>query len=202
MSFEINPCRAVRKKVDISGCDINNMNELCYGISRAYGDVYGPEVRKKLDMQCAELISEKKCSNGDDLCYMKRPSPPVGFNQVPHYFPALLKESNNPKKAYEICCTKCVNSKYPNSCEENCRTDADAVVKKSNEDFVKKPNEDFVREQYDDKKNDEKSEEPDYDAYKNAHPFLFFLGYGIVIVMIVILTWIFIRSLITNNIDT
>jgi len=174
MSYEINPCKAVRQKLHDSDCDINTMNDLCYGISRAYRDVYGDDVGKSLDKSCADLISEKKCSNQQTDCYMKRPSPPLIFNNIPHFFPKLLKESNKPRKSYEKCCSMCDNSRYPNTCKENCRTDADAVVMKPHN--YRKDNESY-KESY--KESD----------YKDVNPVLFFMGYGVVIVMIVILVW-------------
>lgn len=126
--MKISPCNAVMKRVKNTNCDINTMNDLCYGISSAYGDIHGSELKKELDRQCAELISEKKCVLGKTDCYMKRPVPPPIFNQVPHFFPKLLKESGNPQKAYNMCCSMCDNTKYPNSCKDKCNLDSDAVV--------------------------------------------------------------------------
>jgi len=129
--YKINPCKAVMQKIKNANCDINTMNDLCYGISSAYGDVYGSELKDKLDQQCAELISEQKCVLGKNDCYLKRPVPPPRFNQIPHFFPKLFKESkpgSNPQQSYETCCSMCDNSRYPNSCRENCRLDADAIT--------------------------------------------------------------------------
>ena len=54
MSYKINPCKAVIEKVEDSNCDINTMNDLCYGVARAYGGAYGPDLQKKLEAQCAD----------------------------------------------------------------------------------------------------------------------------------------------------
>lgn len=75
MSFQINPCKAVTHKVKDSNCDINTMNDLCYGISRAYGNVYGSDLEKELDQKCADLINEKKCLLGRNSCNLRRPVP-------------------------------------------------------------------------------------------------------------------------------
>ena len=128
MNFEINPCKAVMKKLASSNCDINTMNNLCYEISRAYGNVYGPKVEKELNKRCVEMITDKKKEMGYTPCYMKRPSPPPGFNQVPHFFPSLLYETKDPTKAYKKCCEMADKSIYPNTSREYCRLDADAVV--------------------------------------------------------------------------
>ena len=127
MSFKINPCKAVMQKVKDSNCDINKINDLCYDISNAYGNVYGSELKNKLDKQCADLVTEKKCVLGKTTCNLKRPVPPPHFNQIPHFFPALLKESNNPQQSYKKCCKMSKNTTYPNSCAELCKLDFDAV---------------------------------------------------------------------------
>ena len=127
MSFEINPCKAVREKVQSANCDINTMNDLCYGVARAYGKVYGPKLKKKLEDQCVELITEKKCTNGHDSCYMRRPTPPPEFNQMDHYFPYLFKKSKNVSDAFNKCSTMCQNTRFPNTCIDNCKIDASAI---------------------------------------------------------------------------
>lgn len=170
MSFEINPLKAVLKNLQFSTGDINDINDLCYGISNAYGNVFGSKIKQNLNRKCADLISEKKCSNYQTDCYMKRPSPPIEFNQIPHFYPKLLKDGNNPHKAYEICCNMCTNTRYSNSCNKNCRVDADAVVLK-----------------FRPKKESQKG------VYKNTKQYVnsvvFFAGYGIVIIVIAILIW-------------
>jgi hypothetical protein len=189
MTFQINPCKAVMQKVKDSNCDINTMNDLCYGISKAYGNVYGSGLEKELDKKCADLITKKKCVLGRNSCNLRRPVPPPYFNQVSHFFPSLLKQYNDKHKAYDQCCIQCKNNRYPNSCEENCRLDAGSVVP-------------YTKEKYDESHKRKSHNEPDkvdYERYKNDHPVVFFIGFSIVTIMIVFLVWYFIRSLITKN---
>ena len=191
MSFQINPCKAVMQKVKDAKCDINTINELCYSISNAYGGVYGPELKSELDKQCADLITKKKCVLGKDTCGLRRPVPPPSFNQVPHFFPTLLKQTNNVEKAYNQCCVKCTGGIYENQCRENCKLEADAVVIQQKEGY---------RENHDGGKKHHKHhrKKVDYDGYKNAHPVVFFIGFGSVTIMIVFLVWFFIRGLTKN----
>jgi hypothetical protein len=183
MSFQINPCKAVMQKVKDANCDINTANDLCYSISNAYGNVYGSDLKSKLNKQCSDLITDKKRVLGKNTCNLRRPIPPVAFNQVPHYFPELLKQTNDPNKAYLQCCNKCTGNKHENSCRENCKLEASAVERK---------------EEYK-KHHKHRKKHIDYDGYKNAHPVLFFIGFALVTLMIVFLVWFFVRSLITKN---
>ena len=182
MNFEIDPCKAVMTKMAFCNDDINTMNDLCYEISSAYGNVYGPDVEKKLNTRCVEMIADKKKELGYTDCYMKRPSPPPIFNQVPHFFPSLLYEMKDPDKAYKKCCEMADRSRYPNTSLEYCRLDADAVVGSV---------ESYDRES----SNRESSEEIDYEKYADKHPFAFFLGYMIVIFIILFLVYIFVYKL-------
>ena len=186
MSYKVNPCKAVRTKLRNANCDINTINGLCYEISSAYGDVYGPELKKKLDNQCREIVSEKKCSLGYSDCYLKRPSPPPIWNQVPHYFPALFKKSQDVGKSFRQCCSMCSNSKYSDECIDKCSLDSYAIDRTPNVENYNDPAPD-------------PDPEPDYEGYKDAHPFVFFLGFGIVIVMILLLVIYFIRGLLTKK---
>lgn len=188
MSFQINPCKAVMQEVNDSNCDINTMNDLCYGISNAYGNVYGHVLKSELNQQCADLITKKKCVLGRNTCNLRRPVPPPSFNQVPHYFPGLLKECNDVGKAYEQCCMKCTGEKYENGCRENCKLEAEAVVNLKKEEY---------RENY--KHHKKHREKIKYEGYKNAHPVVFFLGFGIITLMIVFLVWVFLRALTTKK---
>jgi hypothetical protein len=199
MSLQINPCKAVMQKVKDANCDINTINELCYGISNAYGVVYGPEIKSELDKQCADLITKKKCVLGKNTCGLRRPVPPPFFNQVPHFFPALLKQTNNVEKAYNQCCMKCTGDIYENECLDNCKLEAEAVVIQKKEGYRAVQKEDGYRENPYGKKHHNHREKINYDGYKNAHPVVFFIGFGFVTIMIVFLVWFFMRGLATKN---
>ena len=127
MNFTINPCRAVMLDSSYTSRDINTMNDLCYEISHAYGNVYGANVEKNLNSMCANMMF----NNGHNNCYLKRPSPPPIFNQVPHYYPSLLATTNNSTIAYTKCCEMANKSRYPQTSLIYCRLDHNAIEPKS-----------------------------------------------------------------------
>ena len=131
MTFEIDPCKSVLNNM-LCDNNINTMNNLCYEISSAYGKVYGEETHKKLKYKCSKMISDKKKQIGKSDCSLRRPPPPPIFNQIPHYFPSLLIETNNKDIAYKKCLKMASCSRYPNTTKNYCRLDADAVVSKEN----------------------------------------------------------------------
>ena len=126
-NFEINPCKAVLKNVGNSGYDINNINNLCYGVCNSYGQVYGSGVGKKCRDMCADMISRKKQELGTTDCYKRQPTPPLSWYQVPDYYPRLLKKIGDKQQAYEVCCNMCEGCQFPNECREKCKLNADAV---------------------------------------------------------------------------
>ena len=210
MSFQINPCKAVMKKVKESNCDINTMNDLCYGISNAYGNVYGSKVKSELDKKCTELITKKKCVLGKNTCNLRRPVPPPFFNQIPHYFPRLLKDTNDVDISYKKCWEMCTKDMNVNKCRENCKLEAYAVMLPHKEEYQnirehihhKQEKEQYEKEEKEDKEEQEDKEEVDYDGYEKAHPVVFFLGFGVVVLMIFFLLWVFLQGLtIKNNKD-
>jgi hypothetical protein len=127
MDFKINPCKAVTQEISSSGCDINNINNLCYGICDSFGRVYGSEVEGQCRDRCANMISRKKKDLGTTDCNKRQPLPPPSWFQVPDYYPELLKETQRPDKAYKMCQAMCKNSSYPNDCLDKCRINSDAV---------------------------------------------------------------------------
>jgi hypothetical protein len=155
MTFEIDPCKSILNNT----CDddnINTMNNLCYEISNAYGNVYGSDIQKKLEYKCSQMISDKKKQMGKSDCNLRRPPPPPIFNQIPHYFPSLLT-SNNPEVAYKKCLDMANSSRYPNSTKKYCKLDADALVIEENQvikniknarQFNMQKDEEEIKEQY------------------------------------------------------
>jgi hypothetical protein len=203
MTYEINLCKAVKNHLAHSNCDINNMNNLCYEIATAYGKVYGSDVNNKLRSQCANMISEKKKELGYTDCYMRRPVPPPIFNQVPHFFPQLLAETNDPDKAYKRCCELANNSRHPITSHEYCKLDADALViphKTPKPEPKPSSKQYFTTEEYNHNKEHRHRHrhKVNYEKYAKKHPVSFYIGYTIVIIMILFLVYIFILSLYTN----
>lgn len=188
MSYEINPCKSVRRSVQGSDCDINNMSDLCYGIARGYGKAYGRKIQTDLEGKCGELISEKKHTNGYSDCYMKRPSPPPDFYQTYRSFPHIFKylnekgDNNTVEIAYKKCCDMCRGSRFPNTCVNNCGLDAGAISSESVETY-----DDVTRDEY-------------YKDNKREHPVVFFIGFVLVVVVVFLFMLVFIRGLMRKNI--
>jgi hypothetical protein len=177
MTFEIDPCKSVLNNM-LYDNNINTMNNLCYEISSAYGKVYGIETHNKLKYKCSKMISDKKKQIGKSDCSLRRPSPPPIFNQIPHYFPSLLIETNNKDIAYKKCLEMASSSRYPNTTKNYCRLDADAVVSKENYKNIKIDNQ-FNKKNF------------KCNGYKDDNNFVSFLFYIGVIIMIISIFYIF-----------
>jgi hypothetical protein len=182
MTFEIDPRKSVLNNM-LCDNNINTMNNLCYEISSAYGKVYGDAIHKKLKYKCSKMISDKKKQIGKSDCSLRRPPPPPIFNQIPHYFPSLLIETNNKDIAYKKCLDMASSSRYPNTTKNYCRLDADAVSVVSKENY--KIDNQFNNENFDIKENSK------CNGYKDDNNFMSFLFYIGVIIMIISIFYIF-----------
>jgi hypothetical protein len=137
MNFKIDPCQSTMKYVESKGkypiqnYDINKISDTCYGICRAF-DSYNSDVTEKCENQCSDLVNEIKHKNGFSTCYMKRPQKFDGFLQTERLFPQILAKTQDPRRSYELCCSQCTNSNYPNSCREMCALDASSIMSSSN----------------------------------------------------------------------
>lgn len=121
--YSINPCKAVNQRIKKTGnCDINEQNELCYGICNSFNN---PEGCRD---QCKQMITDKKKLLGKSSCSLTRPKPPVKWNQIPYLFPKFFSEMNDVGLAYNKCCLECQNTKYPNTCRELCELGAESIV--------------------------------------------------------------------------
>ena len=181
MTFEIDPCKSVFNNM-LCDNNINTMNNLCYEISSAYGKVYGDETHKKLKYKCSKMISDKKKQIGKSDCSLRRPPPPPIFNQIPHYFPSLLIETNNKDIAYKKCLKMASCSRYPNTTKNYCRLDADAVSVVSKENYKNIKINKFNNENLDISK---------CNGYKDNNNFMSFLFYIGVIIIIISIFYIF-----------
>jgi len=181
MSFEINPCQSVAKRVLTANYDINTVNDDCYGICASYGNVYGHQVQKKCEAKCRDMLSRQKQNMGKSDCDLRRPPPPPIWNQVPDFYARLLADCGNKQKAYKQCWNMCNSSRYPKSCKRKCQLDANAVV--TTEPYKnrnKKTNYDMkaISEPYKDENKKTKS-----------IPAAFFLGVFLVVVILVYFLW-------------
>jgi len=126
--MQIDPCKAVSKRVAKSDCDINTINNLCYGVCYSYGNVYGEDVKRACEQKCRAMISRKKQELGTNDCYKRQPSPPPQWFQVPDYFPELLSRTGDAKVAKAMCIQQCKGGRLEGECIAKCTLNADAVI--------------------------------------------------------------------------
>lgn len=131
--FKLNPCKACLKKCDIE--DINCINNCCYETQGAFIDASSlNQFRNSPDAQnCIQCVNDSIKAMGRDNCDMRLTAAPI-FNQVPHYFPDILRETLNPAESKKECLKWCETCRYQNECMDNCNTDYDAVEKFKNPD--------------------------------------------------------------------
>lgn len=178
--FKLNPCKACLKKCDIE--DINCINNCCYETQGAFVDAWSlNQIRNSPDAKnCVQCVNNSIKAMGRDNCDMRLTAAPI-FNQVPHYFPNLLKENLNPNKAKSECLKWCETCRYQNECKDNCNTDYDSVekFKKNDPENPKKT----------DKKPDKKiDKKPDKPNYKRTNP----ISYYTALILGLILSGVFI----------
>ena len=126
--FNINPCKSCLDKYNKGYCDINNINQCCYDTLAAFKNTNNiNEIRNSPEAKnCIQCITDYMKSIGRDKSNFQLDPPPI-WNNVPHYFPNLLYQQGDIKKAHNMCITECNKNIYPNQCKENCNTDANAV---------------------------------------------------------------------------
>jgi hypothetical protein len=123
----INPIKATMIALENKNYDINNINQVCFSVCQAYGDVYGNDVREKCKDQCTSMISQKKQEYGFSDCSKKRPAIPADQFRVPHFFPELLSVTSDRKGSLNTCLTKCDTTSYPAECRGFCHVDYNAL---------------------------------------------------------------------------
>jgi hypothetical protein len=106
--------------------ELTEMSDTCYETAKAFSDIFGNG--EKMKSMCREMLSAKKKSYGRTNCNLDAPHPPPIWNQIPHYFPQHLKDTNDPFFALQKCNDSCNTDKYYLGCKENCETDYGAVV--------------------------------------------------------------------------
>lgn len=127
--FNINPCKSCLDKYNEGNYyDINNINDCCYNTLYAFKNtnnineiINSPEAQN-----CNKCVTDYMQYIGRDKCNFKLEPPPI-WNNTSHYFPKLLHQENDIKKAHTICISECDKTFYPNQCKQNCDTDANSV---------------------------------------------------------------------------
>ncbi len=159
--FIIDPCSACLKKYDIK--DINNINHCCYNTLAAFANsssindfINYPDAKV-----CYKCVERSKEAMGRNRCEFRLPAYPV-FVQDPHYFPDLLQQTSDPKKAKEMCIDKCEDSNYKNKCVDNCHVDYFAVKPLDKKEREKE--EEIINNEID---NNIRETKPDNENFKN-----------------------------------
>lgn len=129
--YKINPCKACEKKLSGGRCNVNTMNDCCYGTLAAFsGAISSTSINNSEAADnckaCVQKVMDGMGVFGRSECDLKLSSPPLWL-QSPHYVPSLLNDGMDPENALKECVKLCNDTKYPNECKLNCQTDYDAV---------------------------------------------------------------------------
>ena len=142
MKVKVNPINAVKTRHALESnthnipwelqkdpADLNQINTICHDTCKAFAGVTGlkHDYNRCVD-DCAQLLSNKKCSIGKSDCTMLLPRRPVKWHQTEHFFPQELAHTKDLVTAEALCKQKCINySSHPNECIRNCISDASSV---------------------------------------------------------------------------
>lgn len=183
--FQIDPVKAAVMAHKNGDCDIHYLNDTCYSVCAAFqGGDSAWEVNPECAQQCEKLVEcSRRSQYGMPKCDHRRPDRPVLWDQTPHYFPELYKQTRNVKKALDACNAKCEGDRLPNQCKQNCRIDSYAV-----NDPVAKVIEGYRHYQrhhgYRGHHHGCRCRDCiDYRGREKAHPWAFWMTYGFVIIM-------------------
>jgi hypothetical protein len=190
--YKINPVNAAIKAHENGDCDIHELNDTCYGVCAAFqGGDSAWTVGGKCAEQCEELIEwKRKAQYGKSYCDHQRPSRPVIWDQSPHYFPEIYKKVRNVPKALAECNAKCCGEKLPNQCKQNCRIDSYAV-----DDPQATMTEGYRHGRRYHHRRHHHYRRPDYAGYEKANPAAFWIGYGVALILFMIVVVMAIRAI-------
>ena len=140
MSYNINPCKACWQKYKNGDCNINELNDCVVDTSTAFstfpsnnslrGNLKGQNWQDCIAQKLAELpyVAGKPRS----FCNFQVKTAPR-LLQIPHYYPELLEQTQDPEKALKMCHKMCQGERLSETCKETCDCDHNAV-----EDFSPK----------------------------------------------------------------
>jgi hypothetical protein len=148
MSFTLNPCKACKEKYKNEKLDINTLNNCVTETATAFAGIPSTNFLQDTNAETnwRECMNDFMKTIGRSECDLHLDMAPV-FVQSPHFFPELLEDTQDPKKALSICINKCEKMNHnTQQCIENCITDRLAVQSfskkiSSKEDFTNISNE-------------------------------------------------------------
>ena len=182
MTYEINPCEACINKYKDRGCNVNDLSGCCYETLGAFMgtndslQIYNtPQANNAI-----ECVHNKIVAMGRDPCDLRVPPKPI-IPTAPHYFPEIFRQSGDKKAALNTCLFACRDCHNPNTCKENCITDANSVV---------------MKEKY----NQQKEKETTYLKVAKSHPIIFWVFFIITAVLLSIVLTKFYNILTNKNV--
>jgi hypothetical protein len=127
-NFTLNPCSSTMKVCEPN--DINCINNKCFETLGAFENASSLNQFRNSPSanNCNICVENAKAVIGKDDCDLRLTAAPI-FNQTPHYFPNILRETQDPEKSKDMCFKWCNDCKNKNECIDNCRTDYNTVEK-------------------------------------------------------------------------
>ena len=135
MSYNINPCKACLQKYKDGECNINDLNDCLVDTATAFstfpsnnsirGTLLGQNWQDCIAQKLAEMpyVAGKPRS----FCNFQVNTAPRWLN-IPHYFPQLLEDTKDQKKALAQCLKKCEDDcRQTETCKMTCNVDHNAV---------------------------------------------------------------------------
>lgn len=211
MSYNINPCKACWQKYKNGDCNINELNDCVVDTATAFSTFPSNESLRgtPVGQNWQDCMSQKmanlpyQAGEPRTFCNFQLNVAPRWL-EVPHYFPQLLEDTKDPKKALNLCHQKCKNHRLPNTCSTVCQTDHNAVEMISPEKKATPPC--FRRESYDkstgkdSKNNGANNKGPTFQDEANKNPVAFWTGFSIVAILLSIILVFFFVALFTRRI--
>lgn len=127
--YKIDPVKATCAKYDCTDQGIQGINDTCFGICASYSGTYDTfNMDPECTASCTELIEQRKREIfGVGSCDHQVPYRPVAWEQVPNYFPNLLRNGLSPESALRKCVSLCQSSNLKEECQEKCQVDFNAL---------------------------------------------------------------------------
>lgn len=126
----IDPIQAVIKETKKDNFPINKVNDVCYKVCSAFQNVDSPwDLKGSCKQLCNEaVVNLSQMDTGKGECSHPRPLPPVDWNQIPNFFPAVFQKVGDVGIALKECNKLCSNTAYPKECMDTARVQSYAVV--------------------------------------------------------------------------
>ena len=114
-----------------NGCELNEVNDMCYSLSSAWNDNCNAWDIPYTDAKgCELLVNEYRYKTfGVGKCDHSYPNRPL-LKRSLHFFPDIFKKNNDKEKALFECRIKCNFVQDKQECRDNCLNDSSIVIEK------------------------------------------------------------------------